>query len=785
MLRSHFDLGTDADPVSEGYGLSSVGLDQARGAILDAVPGFMAYWGEDLCCRFANKPYLDWLGLTAEAIVGRPMERVLGEHIYKVSEPYVRKALAGERQQFERRLIDTDGQVVYTVTSYIPHKVNDDVLGLVMQITDVTLLKTSEAVSICSDITVRREAERVLRDSEARYRMLAEATTDIITQLDLDLVHRYVSPACRASLGYEPDEMLGKTLSDLTHPQDATGSSAVVRRIAAGDMPSDRATITHRMCHKLGHWVWLESGINLVRDPDTRAPQHLICSLRDVTERQLAAHHLEQAKSLAENAAAIKADFVANMSHELRTSLTGILGVHDLLNKDPTLTPQQRRYLEMAREAGQSLLAIVNDVLDFSKIEAGQLSLEHIPFDLAQLVDGCRDFAREDAQVKSLEVGAEVAGAPFALMGDPNRLRQVILNLLTNAVKFTQSGNILINARYHLARASLRVEVIDTGVGIPADRFVALFERFSQADTSTTRRYGGSGLGLAICKSLVELMGGEIGVMSETGRGSTFWFEIPLSPAHIGATQMSAQPDASGLAQRHVLLAEDNLVNQQVIVAMIEQNGHRVTVVGDGIAAVEAAQAGGFDVILLDMQMPLMDGVAAARAIRSSEQARQRPPVPIIGLTANALAHDIARCREAGMDAHVAKPIDWSELFTTITRLATASRMVSPLPVLDKRIIADLDDYIGRERRTIMLARFVTFVEQHLVVLGSASVPELAAMTHSLLSMSGQFGFMELSRLAAEVEEEAREGSGLDRIADLRRAGERALAAARALLADN
>ena len=243
-------------------------------------------------------------------------------------------------------------------------------------------LGDGSVVSTYTDITARRRAERAVRESEARYRMLADATSDVITQLDLRLVRQYASPASRAMLGYEPDEMVGLVPSATIHPDDAAAVRDVMLRLAAGTIPGDRATTTNRMRHKLGHWIWLEAAINLVRDPDTGAPKFLICALRDVTERQRAARELEQARAIAENAARIKADFVANMSHELRTPLTGILAIHDLLRTDPTLEPQHRRYLSLAHDAGRSLLTIVNDVLDFSKIEAGQLSIETSRFDL-------------------------------------------------------------------------------------------------------------------------------------------------------------------------------------------------------------------------------------------------------------------------------------------------------------------------------------------------------------------------------------------------------------------
>ena len=255
-----------------------------------------------------------------------------------------------------------------------------------------------------ADITSRRRAEDSVRNSEAKYRMLADSTSDVITQLDLDFRRIYVSPASRAVFGYAPDEMLGSRPTRFIHPDDAAAVRTFAESMVAGAFPDDRATMTYRFRHKEGHWIWIEAGLNLVRDPGTGAPASLICSLRDISERQRVARHLERAKAAAETAARIKTEFLANMSHELRTPLTGILGIHDLLHDDQTLGRQQRRYLGLARDAGRSLLSIVNDVLDFTKMEAGQFSLERVPFELGPLIQACRDLVQGDARRKSLRV---------------------------------------------------------------------------------------------------------------------------------------------------------------------------------------------------------------------------------------------------------------------------------------------------------------------------------------------------------------------------------------------
>ena len=311
------------------------------------------------------------------------------------------------------------------------------------------------------DVSVRHEAELALAASEARYRALAESTSDVITQLDLDFRRQYVSPSCRRVLGYEPEEMLDVRPSTRMHPDDAVEARALATRLISGQIEGDQAISTYRSLHKQGHWVWLETLLTLVRDADG-TPTSLICSLRDVTERQRVARHLERAKIEAEAAAEAKAEFVANMSHELRTPLTGIIGVHDLLRSDPSLTDVQRRMIDLASEAGRSLLAIVNDVLDFSKVDAGQLVLERVTFDIDRLLADCRDLTR--GQIGGKAVAVSLLRDPAELgffMGDPTRVRQILLNLLTNAAKFTERGDIVVEARLH-ETGLLRVSVADT-----------------------------------------------------------------------------------------------------------------------------------------------------------------------------------------------------------------------------------------------------------------------------------------------------------------------------------
>ncbi len=652
-----------------------------------------------------------------------------------------------------------------------------------------TPLPGGGVVRTYADISSRRRAEDAVRNSEAKYRMLADSTSDVITQLDLDFRRVYVSPASLAVFGYAPDEMMGNRPTHFIHPDDAAAVRTFAEKIVAGEFPDDKAVTTYRFRHKDGRWIWIEAGLNLVREPGTGAPASVICSLRDVSERQRVARHLERTKAAAETAARVKTEFLANMSHELRTPLTGILGIHDLLHDDPTLGRQQKRYLGLARDAGRSLLSIVNDVLDFTKMEAGQFSLETLPFELGALIQACGDLVQGDARRKSLRVESSIPDGPLHLMGDPTRLRQILLNLLTNAIKFTERGSVSIAASYDLSAKRLRVAVSDTGIGIPSGTLPLLFERFSQADASITRRYGGTGLGLAISKRLVELMGGKIGVDSNLGAGSTFWFEIPLREV-LGEDRHPAAAHPTSIPSRlRVLLAEDNDINQDIISAMLEQRGHAVTVVSDGAAAVAAVRAGPrYAIILMDLQMPVMDGLSATRAIRTEEAQAGEIPTPVIGLTANAMAEDVMRCRQAGMDAHVAKPIAWPELFDTIERFTEAAPNLDDIArrddrpeidVLDETALETLAGYIGRERLEEMLGAFAREVETRLSDFDAATPSEIARRAHALVSLAGQLGFLELSRRCAELEKAARDGVDPIPVGEVRSAADRAIRAAR------
>ncbi len=378
---------------------------------------------------------------------------------------------------------------------------------------------------------------------------------------------------------------------------------------------------------------------------------------------------LVEARDAADAANVAKSRFLANMSHEIRTPLNGVLAMAEVMDRGD-LADDQRQRLAIVRQSGEQLLSVLNDVLDLSKIEAGKLELEVRDFEIAPIAEAVRDGFSAVAAGKKLGFQVEVDDSAAGLWrGDGDRLRQILTNLVSNALKFTQAGEVV--ARFEAADAGgVRLSVSDTGIGIAEDAMASLFEKFTQADTSTTRRYGGTGLGLAICRELAVLMGGSISAVSEESKGSTFFAELPFERGSALAAQAPSDETDSDAETRRVkvLAAEDNLVNQTVLKAIVEPMDVELSMVGDGRAAVEAWQAGQFDLILMDIQMPVMDGIAATRMIRATEQAQGRPRTPIIAVTANALVHQIEEYMQAGMDGHVAKPIEIAKLHGALDR---------------------------------------------------------------------------------------------------------------------
>ncbi|MGH7027984.1 PAS domain-containing protein [Brevundimonas sp.] len=561
----------------------------------------------------------------------------------------VERALeTGEGYSFKLRLVGTDGVERVVAAEGAAEK---DVTGRVIAL-----------FGVLQDVTERERLLRTAQTNERRYRLLAENTGDVITRIRADGSSKYISPAIQHLLGWTLEEMNGQAL-DYVHPEDrALVMAAGLEALHTGKL----SRVQHRALHKDGSIVWVECIYKALAGRDGK-PGEVVVVIRDMTERKRLDAELTAAKETAEAAARAKSEFLANMSHELRTPLTSVIGFSGLLQGSAALPDEERVYVDRIATASEALLGVINDILDYSKLEANAIEMDPEPFQVAALVDGAAAIVEGQCAAKglSLKVVADAA-IPEVLTGDAGRLRQVMLNFLSNAVKFTGKGGVTLSVGGRPqsdGRWRLRVAVTDTGIGIPAEKIEVLFQRFSQADASTTRVYGGTGLGLAISRRLIEIMGGEVGVDSQPGEGATFWFETPLTPGGaVGALAGSAvlpEPGA-GLGGR-ILMADDAPANRELVSAILSGLGLEIDTVNDGAEAVQAMQTGAYDLVLMDVHMPVMDGLTATREIRRMQAGTGRR-TPILALTANVQADQVARCLDAGMDGHLAKPIQIPEL---------------------------------------------------------------------------------------------------------------------------
>jgi PAS domain S-box-containing protein len=677
----------------------------------------------------------------------------LGTPITPGFEALVFKASRGIEDIYELTYIRKDGTRFPAVVSVTALRdAAGTIIGYLLIGTDNTARKLVEEEQKASD--------QRLRDQQFYTRSLIESNIDALMTTDPAGIITDVNKQMEALTGCTRDELIGAPFKDCF--TDPARAEAGIKRVLAEKSVTDYE-LTARA--RDGKQTVVSYNATTFYDR-SRTLKGVFAAARDVTESKRVEVELQLAKAAAESASRTKSDFLASMSHEIRTPMNAIMGIADLLAKT-ALTPEQDKYVQIFRRSGDNLLNLINDILDLSKVEASQLDLERTGFSLNDHLEKVMEMIAPRAQEKSLTLVCEIApGVANELVGDPTRLRQVLLNLLGNAIKFTQSGSICLRVASDADDAvptALRFTVTDTGIGIAQDKQARIFERFTQADSSTTRRFGGSGLGLTISRRLVELMGGRIWVESQVDQGSLFAFAVPFEVSTV-ATRPVAVPVGAGpeapLPALRILMAEDSADNSTIALAYLEDTPYQVDVAENGVLACQMFKAGRYDLVLMDRQMPAMDGLTATRTIRAWEQANDRAPTPIIALTASALKGDRESCLAAGCTAYLTKPIKQDVLLQAIkdhsavkaSQWKERGRLDAASNAIDIKFRDLIPEYLENCRRSVVTLR---------TALAQGDFETIASVAHQMKGSGGAFGFQALSDIGG-VLEQAVEAADLD-----------------------
>lgn len=609
--------------------------------------------GSDGVILFCNSNLSDLVKYSMEHLLGRAFQDLVLPDDQALFDRLLRQASRGKAK----------GEVLLMAASGKTVPVRLSLSALHLDDTPVVSM-------LVTDLSGQKEAE-ALREREELFRTLAENSPDLIARYDKHLRYIYVNPSLQRYFAFPSSECIGKTNEELGLPEGLTETWNTAFRQAAD---TRRAVTSESMIRFQGE-AYLFHTLVVPEISDGEVISFISLS-RDISDRRRLEEGLRQAKQAADEANRAKSEFLANMSHEIRTPMNGIIGMTQLALMED-ISPRAREYLQFVRHSGKALLEIINDILDLSKIESGKATLERKPFRLRESLESTLRSLQVSARDKGLEFYHSIdLDLPDPLLGDQGRLRQVLTNLIGNAIKFTAKGAVRVSvakdqepARPGTVRLLFRVR--DDGIGIPRHRLEEIFEAFSQIGLSSHIKYGGTGLGLSISKNLVEMMGGRIWVNSEIGKGSTFSFtaEFGLVEKMDELDQLSEQPETPRRTRGlKILLAEDNQVNRLLAVELLKMMGHEVEVAENGREALEQLRKSPFDLVLMDVRMPDMDGLTAVKAVRRGEAGPDKAHTPVVALTAYALKGDRERFLEAGMDDYLSKPIDLEELNRVLER---------------------------------------------------------------------------------------------------------------------
>ena len=607
---------------------------------------------------FVSGPYQRLTGYVPQEIIGRFFKDFVHPDDWDFVLNNFNSMLLGIRKTNEFRLLGKNKRILFVRSSSNLVKTPDG---------------SKELIGLLTDLTENKKMYDLLKESENRYRTLVEQSNDIIYNVSLDGLVHYVSPKI-SILGYKPEEVLGTYIMDYIFEKDKQDAINFFKSFVMNKV-SPSPSFVFRMKDKYGHLRILEEVGNYVESADGSSA-HLIGVLRDITERMKNEEELIKAKETAETASLAKSAFLANMSHEIRTPMNGLIGMINLVLGTP-LSPQQKEFLSIAKNSADSLLTLINDILDYSKIEANKLELDLNPFDLFSMIKDLINLFNISAVQKGIRIHFDYPDSVSGIfLGDSLRVRQILSNLIGNAIKFTHQGSVHIQVEFLRTESDycwVKMSVKDSGIGISPEQIHKLFQSFSQIDPTVSRKFGGSGLGLAISKKLVEIMGGEINVISEgEGKGSVFYFSIPLKILNLQKNEIFKNhiQDIPGksLFPLNILVVEDNDVNQKLASALLIKKGWKVDIAVNGKEALDYIKKTAYDIILMDIQMPVMDGMVTTRIIRKYENKKGKR-IPILAMTAHVLQGDKEKCLEAGMDDYIPKPINPDELYLKINTL--------------------------------------------------------------------------------------------------------------------